>query len=254
MKELPVCSIARPGRTGCTAVSRRGRSGRSSACDVVTGSAPTGSDGSSVWLPPRSTRSFAASAWDGCVGSSRAPVIRYEWPEPGDLVHLDTKKLGRIDGVGKRFGGPRSSRSLGWDVVHVAIDDHSRLAYVEQLPDELGETAAAFLERALTFFASHGIAVRRVMTDNGSPYVSKAFALTCSHRQLRHIRTRPYTPRTNGKAEAMVKLLINSWAYARPYQSSARRAKALQPFIETYNHRRPHGGLNGARPIERVRQ
>jgi transposase InsO family protein len=181
-------------------------------------------------------------------------VIRYEWPAPGDLVHLDTKKLGRIDGVGKRFGGPRRSRSMGWDVVHVAVDDHSRLAYGEQLCDEFGPTAAAFLERAVAFFASHGVAVRRVLTDNGSPYVSRAFAETCARSGLRHLRTRPYTPRTNGKAEAMVKLLVNSWAYARPYESSAQRAKALQPFVDAYNHRRPHGGLNGARPIDRVRQ
>jgi transposase InsO family protein len=151
----------------------------------------------------------------------RPQVIRYEWPAPGDLVHLDTKKLGRIDGVGKRFGGPKHSRARGWDVVHVAIDDHSRLAYIEQLPDELGRTAAAFLERALGFFATHRFDVRRIMTDTGRPYVSKAFAEACSRRGLRHLRTRPYTLRTNGKAEAMVKVLINSWAYARPYASSA---------------------------------
>jgi transposase InsO family protein len=184
----------------------------------------------------------------------RPEVIRYEWPVPGDLVHLDTKKLGRIDGIGKRFGGPKRSRSIGWDVVHVAVDDHSRLAYVEQLSDEFGETASAFLARAIAFFASHGVTVRRVMTDNGSPYVSGAFAEACSRHELRHLRTRPYTPRTNGKAEAMVKLLINSWAYARPYENSARRARALRSFIDTYNDRRPHGGLNGARPIDRVRQ
>ena len=123
-------------------------------------------------------------------------------------MHLDTKKLGRIDGVGKRFGGPKRSRALGWDVVHVAIDDHSRLAYAEQLPDEHGATAAAFLERALGSFAAHGIAVTRVMTDNGSPYISGAFAGVLAERGIRHLRTRPYTPRTNGKAEAMVKVLI----------------------------------------------
>jgi transposase InsO family protein len=180
----------------------------------------------------------------------RPEVIRYEWPAPGDLVHLDTKKLGRIDGVGKRFGGPKRSRTLGWDFVHVAIDDHSRLAYAEQLPDEHGTTAAVFLERALGFFAAHDITVDRVMTDNGSPYVSGAFA----ERGIRHLRTRPYTPRTNGKAEAMVKVLINSWAYARPYESSAQRADALPVFIDFYNLERPHGGLNGTRPIDRIRQ
>lgn len=184
----------------------------------------------------------------------RPDVIRYEWPAPGDLVHLDTKKLGRIEGIGKRFGGPKRSRALGWDYVHVAIDDHSRLAYAEQLPDEHGQTAAAFLERALGFFAAHAITVSRVMTDNGSPYVSQAFAGVLAERGVRHLRTKPYTPRTNGKAEAMVKVLINSWAYARPYRTSAERADALVAFVDFYDHERPHGGLNGTRPIDRVRQ
>jgi transposase InsO family protein len=184
----------------------------------------------------------------------RPEVIRYEWPAPGDLVHLDTKKLGRIDGVGKRFGGPKRSRTLGWDHVHVAIDDHSRLAYAEQLPDEHGVTAAAFLDRALGVFAGRGITFARVMTDNGSPYVSHVFTGALADRGIRHLRTRPYTPRTNGKAEAMVKILINSWAYARPYESSDERAEALVAFLDFYNHERPHGGLNGERPIDRVRQ
>jgi transposase InsO family protein len=184
----------------------------------------------------------------------RPEVIRYEWPTPGDLVHLDTKKLGRIDGIGKRFGGPKRSRALGWDFVHVAIDDHSRLAYAEQLSDEHGTTAAAFMERALEFFAAHGISLARVMTDNGSPYISRAFGTVLLDRGIRHLRTRPYTPRTNGKAEAMVKVLINSWAYARPYESSVERAEALTAFLDFYNRERPHGGLNGIRPIDRVRQ
>jgi len=182
---------------------------------------------------------------------------RYEWPVPGDLVHLDTKKLGRMGSrTGKRFDPTQRGRTrrLGWTVVHIAIDDHSRLAYVEELPDEFGETAAAFLAHALEHFASLGITVRRVMTDNGSPYVSKAFAQEIAVRELRHIRTRPYTPRTNGKAEAMVKILLNGWAYARPYGNDARRSAALPRFIRFYNHERPHGGLNGARPIDRVRQ
>lgn len=184
----------------------------------------------------------------------RPPVVRYEWPIPGDLLHLDTKKLGRIDGIGKRFGGPRASRKRGWDLVHVAIDDHSRLAYVEVLPDEHDTTAAAFVSRAIGFYASHGIGIRRVMTDNGNPYVSKAFAAALANEGIRHLRTRPYTPRTNGKAEAMVKFLINRWAYVRPYRSSDERTAALNDIIETYNYYRPHGGLNGARPIDRVRQ
>jgi len=185
----------------------------------------------------------------------KVPVRRYEWPAPGDLVHYDTKKLGRIPGhVGKRFGGPPSARGAGWGVVHIAVDDHSRLAYAEQLPDERGETAAAFLGRSLVFFASHGIVVQRVLTDNGSPYVSKGFARAVADHGIVHKRTRPYTPRTNGKAEAMVKILLNSWAYARPYRTEHQRAAALPAFMDFYNHRRPHGGLNGARPIDRVRQ
>jgi transposase InsO family protein len=184
----------------------------------------------------------------------KTAVIRYEWPAPGDLLHLDTKKLGRIDGIGKRFGGPKRSRSLGWNCVHIAVDDHSRLAYAEELPDERGETASAFLARALEFYSSYGIEVRRVMTDNGSPFVSRAFRDDLEARGIRHLRTRPYTPRTNGKAEAMVKFLINRWAYKKPYRTSAERARSLEKIIDSYNLRRPHGGLNGARPIERVRQ
>jgi transposase InsO family protein len=184
----------------------------------------------------------------------RAPVQRYEWPVPGDLVHLDTKKLGRIDGVGKRFGGPKRSRALGWNFVHVAIDDHSRLAYAEEHPDETGMTAALFTARALEFFAAHGIEVRRILTDNGTPYRSKVFAETLAERGIAAKRTRPYRPQTNGKAEAFVKILINGWAYARPFRSSQERSGSLPAFIDFYNRRRPHGGLDGARPIDRVRQ
>jgi len=184
----------------------------------------------------------------------REPTRRYEWPVPGDLVHLDTKKLGRIDGVGKRFGGPRRSRALGWNHVHVAIDDHSRLAYAEELADELGTTATAFTMRAIAFFSSHGIEVRRVLSDNGTCYRSRVFRDTLAAAGIRTLRTRPYTPRTNGKAEAMVGALLRGWAYRRPYASSAERADALSTFLHTYNHHLPHGGLDGARPIDRVRQ
>jgi len=184
----------------------------------------------------------------------KEPMVRYEWPAPGDLIHVDTKKLGRIQGIGKRFGGPRSAHKRGWNVVHIAIDDHSRLAYAEELPDESGETTAGFMFRALAFYASHGILVCRVLSDNGSPFVSKAFADVLESHGIRHLRTRAYRPQTNGKAEAMVKILLNGWAYKRPYTSSARRAAALGPFMHAYNHSRPHGGLDGARPIERVRQ
>jgi transposase InsO family protein len=182
---------------------------------------------------------------------------RYEWPEPGDLLHLDTKKIGRMgQSAGWRFDRSQKGRKtrLGWSVIHVAIDDHSRLAYVEELPDERPETAVGFLARALESYAAHGITVRRVMTDNGNPYRSRVFPAELAARGIRHIRTRPYTPRTNGKAEAMVKILLNGWAYARAYRSDEQRSAALAPFVDFYNHERPHGGLNGARPIDRVRQ
>ncbi len=182
---------------------------------------------------------------------------RYEWPAPGDLLHLDTKKIGRMGAsAGWRFDRTQKGRTtqLGWTVVHVAVDDHSRLAYVEELPDEQPATTVAFLRRALAFYADQGIAVHRVMTDNGNPYKSRAFRAELSGLGIRHLRTRPYTPRTNGKAEALVKILLNGWAYARAYDSDAERSAALEPFVRFYNRRRPHGGLNGARPIDRVRQ
>ena len=184
----------------------------------------------------------------------REPVRRYEWPAPGDLVHLDTKKLGRIDGVGKRFGGRRRSRALGWNYVHVAIDDHSRLCYAEELPDEQAHTTTTFTMRAIAFFASYGIHVRRVLSDNGACYRSRLFRDTLASAGIRTLRTRPYTPRTNGKAEAMVGVLLRGWAYRRAYTTSTERADALTSFLHTYNHHLPHGGLDGARPIDRVRQ
>jgi transposase InsO family protein len=187
----------------------------------------------------------------------RPAANRYEWPAPGDLLHLDTKRIGRMGrSAGWRFDRSQKGRrtGLGWSVVHVAVDDHSRLAYVEELADERPETAVGFLRRALEFYAAHDITVQRVMTDNGNPYRSRAFPAELSAREIRHLRTRPYTPRTNGKAEAMVKILLNGWVYARAYRSDEQRSAALAPFIDFYNHARPHGGLNGARPIDRVRQ
>lgn len=185
---------------------------------------------------------------------AKAPTRRYEWPEPGDLIHLDTKKLGRIGGIGKRFGGRMRSRAIGWNFVHVAVDDHSRLAYAEELPDEFAITATAFTMRALEFFAGYGIHVRRVLSDNGPCYRSRLFADTLASAGIHTMRTRPYTPRTNGKAEAMIGTLLRGWAYRRPYESTAERIDALAPFLHTYNHHLPHGGLDGARPMDRVRQ
>jgi len=188
----------------------------------------------------------------------REPIRRYEWATPGDLVHLDTKKLGRIGPrPTKRFSGPKVShyhRGIGSNVVHVAIDDHSRLAYAEELPDELAPTATAFTMRAFEFFGANGIEVHRVLTDNGPCYLSKLFNNTLESMSVRTIRTRPYTPRTNGKAEAMVGTLLRGWAYRRPYESTQERIEALPRFLQIYNHHLPHGGLDGARPIDRVRQ
>jgi len=186
----------------------------------------------------------------------REPALRYCWPHAGDLVHLDTKKLGRIGpGGGKRFYPRQKDRhdGIGWNVAHVAVDDATRLAYAEELPDERGVTAAAFLERALACFAGHGIEVRRLLTDNGSPYVSRAFRDAVAGHGLRHLRTRPYRPQTNGKAEAFVKTLQNGWAYRRPYQATAERIAALPGFLDYYNGYRPHGGLDGDTPLGRLR-
>jgi transposase InsO family protein len=188
----------------------------------------------------------------------REPARHYEWPAPGDLLHLDTKRLGRIGpGPTKHFTGPQVShyhRGIGSNVVHVAIDDHSRLAYAEERPDELAPTATAFTMRAFGFFEAYGIKTRRVLTDNGPCYRSRLFNDTLESPGVRTMRTRPYTPRTNGKAEAMVGTLLRGWAYRRPYESTGERIEALPRFLQTYNHHLPHGGLDGARPIDRVRQ
>jgi len=184
------------------------------------------------------------------------PVVRYCWPHAGELLHLDTKKLGRIGpGGGKRFGGVRLKdrhRGIGWNVVHVAVDDATRLAYAEELPDELGPTTAAFLGRALAFYAAQGIAVRRLLTDNGAPYRSRVFAAAVERAGVAHLFTRPYRPQTNGKAEAFVKLIQKGWAYRRPYLSGLERSTALDRYLVYYNHYRPHGGLDGLTPVQRL--
>lgn len=184
----------------------------------------------------------------------RPPVIRYERSRPGELVHLDTKKLARIEKVGHRIHGDRSQRvyGAGWEFQHVCIDDASRVAYSEVLPDERGITCAAFLHRAVLWFRRHGIEFERVMTDNGSGYVSKAFGRVCDALGARHIRTRPYTPRTNGKAERFIQTCNKEWAYARPYASSAARLEALESFITYYNCRRRHWGIGRKTPQLRL--
>jgi transposase InsO family protein len=163
----------------------------------------------------------------------RPPVIRYQRANPGELLHLDTKKLGRIDGIGHRMTGDRTGprRRSGWEILHVAIDDAARLAYSEVLPDEKKASAIAFLDRALDWFARHGVTVERVMTDNGSAYRAHDFRRACAAAGLRHLRTRPYTPRTNGKAERFIQTALREWAYARPYASSSERSHAIDPWL-----------------------
>jgi transposase InsO family protein len=182
------------------------------------------------------------------------PVVRYEWPCPGDLVHLDIKKLGRIgqDG-GKRIHGPGTpQRGFGWEYVHIAIDDHSRLAYAEICPDERGETVVGFTARALDFFEGAGIRVSRILTDNGAAYCSRVFADLLASHDIAMKKTRPYRPQTNGKAEAFVKIVANEWAYGKAYQNNKERADSLGPFLNYYNLFRPHGGIGGQPPISRV--
>jgi transposase InsO family protein len=183
------------------------------------------------------------------------PVRRYERKRPGDLIHLDIKKLGRFNKVGHRVLGHHRrnrSRGLGYDYVHVAIDDHSRVAYVEVLDDETGKTCADFLARATMWFARKGVLVRRVMTDNGVGYRSHIFRDAARALGQRHIFTKPYTPKTNGKAERFIKTLQEEWAYAIPYKSSVRRNANLQRWLQIYNCERKHYGINLQTPISRL--
>ena len=184
------------------------------------------------------------------------PPNRYERRHPGELLHIDVKKLGRIGQPGHRVSGDRRvrTRGIGWEYVHVCVDDATRLAYVEVLEDERGETAVGFLRRAVAYFAEHGVQVRAVLTDNGSAYVSRLHAATCATLGLRHLRTRPYRPRTNGKAERFIRTLLAEWAYAATYSHSAHRRAVLAPWLAFYNQRRPHGALGHQAPVERLRR
>jgi transposase InsO family protein len=186
----------------------------------------------------------------------RPPVIRYERERPGEMLHLDIKSLGRFERIGHRISGNRTgqsrSRGIGWDHLHVAIDDASRLAYTEVLPSLGREDATAFLTRALDWFARLGVKVERVMTDNGSAYRSKLFAHALQRAGVRHVRTRPYTPRTNGKAERFIQTALREWAYARPYPSSDHRNQAVGLWTDAYNLTRPHAGIAGIPPFQRL--
>ncbi len=183
------------------------------------------------------------------------PPNRYERQRPGELVHIDVKKLGRFGAAGKRVIGKRQpSRGYGWEHCHVCIDDATRLAYVEVLANERGETSAGFLQRAVAWFAERGVRVESVMTDNGSPYRSVVHATACRELGIRHLRTRPYRPQTNGKAERFIQTMLREWAYGRAYGSSTERRLALGGWLERYNYRRKHGSLGHRPPVARLNE
>ena len=184
------------------------------------------------------------------------PVVRYERARPGELLHVDVKKLGRIRRVGHRITGrgpgTHGGRGAGWEYVHVALDDCTRLAYAEVLADERGATAAGFLARALAWFAARQITVERLLSDNGACYRSRAVRAMLADRQIRHLFTRPYRPQTNGKAERFIRTLLGEWAYVRAYPTSRRRSAALPAYLLHYNTERPHGGLGFITPQQRL--
>ena len=185
-----------------------------------------------------------------------APVVRYQRQHPGEMIHLDIKKLGRFDRVGHRITGDRTgqsnSRGIGWEFVHVAVDDASRIAFSQIMPDEKKESAVAFLKAALAYYESLGITVTRVMTDNGSCYRAFDFRDACRKRGLKHLRTKPYTPKTNGKAERFIQTALREWAYAQAYPTSQCRAQELPIWLHRYNWHRPHSGIKSQTPISRL--
>jgi transposase InsO family protein len=197
------------------------------------------------------------------------PAERYERERPGELIHIDVKKLGRIEGgAGKRVTGVKRNpyrtrkdtvagcdrKTIGWEYVHIAVDDATRLAYAEVLTDEKATSAIAFLHRAIAFFKRHGVHVQRVLTDNGSAYVSAAHAIACRALGVRHLRTRPRRPQTNGKAERFIRTMLAGWAYGAIYRDSRERTAALSGWLEHYNYRRPHGSLSHQPPASRLHQ
>jgi transposase InsO family protein len=184
------------------------------------------------------------------------PDRRYEREKPGEIIHLDIKKLGRFEQIGHRITGDRTgqsnSRGVGWEFVHVCIDDHSRVAFSQILPDEKADSAVPFLKAAVAYYKSLGVTVTRVMTDNGSCYKAFAFRDACRDLGIKHIRTKPYTPRTNGKAERFIQTALREWAYAQAYPTSERRAEQLPIWLHKYNWHRPHGGIELKTPVSRL--
>ena len=181
------------------------------------------------------------------------PVRRYERDRPGEMIHIDIKKLGKFSRTGHRITGDRKgqsrTRGVGWEYVHVCVDDRSRIAFTQILPNEKKQCATAFLKAAVAYYKNLGVTVERVMTDNGSCYRSKDFTKACKKLKIKHIRTKPYTPKTNGKAERFIQTALREWAYARAYQTSDQRAKHLPSFLHRYNWHRPHGSLKDKTPI-----
>jgi transposase InsO family protein len=184
------------------------------------------------------------------------PIRRYERAAPGEIIHIDIKKLGKFNRIGHRVTGDRTgqskTRGIGWEYVHLAIDDHSRLAYSEILPDEKRGSCLRFLFNALRFFRSLGVKVERVMTDNGSSFRSRRYAKALRRLKIKHLRTQPYTPKTNGKAERFVQTSLREWAYARAYDTSQQRAAELPLWLHCYNWHRPHGSIGSKPPISRI--
>jgi transposase InsO family protein/transposase len=216
-------------------------------------------------MPETTVSGILTAAGLGRLGRlGMEPAVRYERSRPGELVHIDVKKLGRIvGGAGHRIAGrPRSNptrkdgshrpRQVGWEFVHVCIDDATRLAYVEVLKDEKGTTAVGFLRRACRFYRYHGVNIERVMTDNGSAYISTVHAIACRALGIRHIRTRPRRPQTNGKAERFIRTMLGGWAYGAIYRDSAERTAALPGWLWRYNFKRPHGALGRRPPAARL--
>lgn len=184
------------------------------------------------------------------------PVRRYERATPGEIIHIDIKKLGRFDKIGHRITGDRTgqsnSRGVGWEFVHVCIDDHSRVAFSQIKPDEKADSAVPFLKAAVAYYKSLGVTVTRVMTDNGSCYKAFAFRDACRELGIKHIRTKPYTPKTNGKAERFIQTALREWAYAQAYLTSDQRGDELPVWLHKYNWHRPHGGIKSQTPISRL--
>ena len=216
---------------------------------------------------PLSTVSVCCALGSGRLGRSASSRCRYDRSKPGELVHVDVKKLGRIQrGAGKRLRGGGLNHyqpsftdrdghrrtTVGWEYVHVAVDDYSRLAYAEVLPDEKASSAIGFLRRAIVFYARHGVHVEQILTDNGSAYRAIMHAVACRQLGIRHSRTRPYRPQTNGKAERFIRTLLNGWAYGAIYGTSTERTTALDGWLWHYNHRRRHSALNHQPPASRT--